>query len=99
MSDKKISNIKNQEKFKKFAVFFIKLIILFGVTQNFQVLASNNNQLTVDYLNKKPKNKFYILGAGDVISLKASNIESELDDENMMISFLKEIKNLSKFLI
>ena len=51
-----------------------------GVTQNLVILAKNNNEPTIDYLNRKPKNRFYILGPGDEIQLKASSIDSNLDE-------------------
>ena len=80
MSSTQNLKIKYHQKYKKIFLFLIKLIILLGVTQNLEILAKNNNEPTIDYLNRKPKNRFYILGPGDEILLKASSVDSELDE-------------------
>ena len=69
MIKKKAPN--NSKSRKLFFSGFIFLSLLFGSFESFKKLYASNNNFapSSEYLRKRDKDSFYILGPGDVISL------------------------------
>ena len=86
MTSKIFFKINYQKNFSRFSFFCANLIFLFGITNMHKVISNEIiNEPTIDYLNRKSKNKFYILGPGDKISIRGTKLESDLD-ENIYIN-------------